>query len=301
MSNTTRDEKLPITVLVQTKNEEAAIARCLDSLTDFDEIIVVDSESEDRTKELCEEKSVSVVDFRWNGAYPKKKQWQLDNVATKYDWVLFLDADEMPTRDLVRELYSIFSTSHDRNNVTAYDIPIRYVFAGKTLQHGHKVVKRALVRKDRTHFPDIDDLDLTGMGELEGHYQPETDGIALRLSAPLFHDDPDPVRTWFDRHNRYSDWEAGIKTRQSARTKVRTRKTIQGRAFELFPLKPLLFFLYSYVFRRGFLDGREGFDYALALSFYYWQIAVKVREIMRTRDTLGLTERLTTEPNRARS
>lgn len=272
-------KKIPVSVLVQTKNEEKGIASCLAALADFDEVIVVDSNSTDRTAELAKEAGATVINFTWDGKFPQKKQWQLEQVQTRNEWLLMLDADEFPTPELARELRSI---AEDPAEVrVAFDLPVAYHFAGTGLRYGHRVVKRSFLRRGRNAFRNIDLLHLPGMGEVEAHYQPEPSGPVGRTSALLVHNDMDPVRTWFDRHNRYSDWEAYIRTHPETRGRVRESKSSQGARFDAVPLKPLVFFLYSYVLRRGFLDGRAGFDYALALSAYYWQIGLKSRELQR--------------------
>ena len=277
--------KIPVSVLVQTKNEEKGILRCLAALKDFDEVIVVDSNSTDRTAELARTAGATVINFTWNGRFPQKKQWQLTRVDTRNEWLLMLDADEFPTPELTRELRSIAEDPAETR--VAFDLPVAYHFAGAVLRHGHRVVKRSFLRKGRNAFRNIDLLHLPGMGEVEAHYQPEPSGAVGRTTALLVHHDADPVRTWFDRHNRYSDWEAFIRTRPATRDAVRGSKSSQGRRFDAVPLKPLVFFLYSYVLRRGFLDGRAGLDYALALSAYYWQIGLKRRELLRTDATLS--------------
>lgn len=270
-----------MTVLVQTKNEEAGISACLSGLVDFDEVIVVDSDSSDHTKDIARSHGASVVNFSWDGKYPKKKQWQLDHVDTKHEWVLFIDADESPTEELTRELRELFSAAAPEE--VAFDIDLDYVFAGRLLKHGHRVTKRCLVRRGFVVFPVVDDLDAPGMGELEGHYQPVPSGATRRLRGRILHNDLDPVATWFTRHNRYSDWEAHLRVDRRVRSEVAARRTFKGRVFDAIPAKPLLFFAYAYVARAGFLDGRAGLDYALALAMYYWQIGVKTRELSRLR------------------
>lgn len=270
---------LPISVLVQTKNEEIGIATCLEGLSDFSEVIVVDSNSIDKTKDIVREFGHTVVNFTWNGAYPKKKQWQLDNVETKYRWILYMDADETPSEDLIGELRNIDFTKS--NDMAAYEIPLEYVFSGRSLKYGHRVVKRALVHKDRVNFPVIKDLEAPGMGELEGHYQPTSHGRVGRLIGKILHDDKDPVRTWFDRHNRYSDWEAFLRVNSQTKKSIAMNRSRQGNVFDRVPFKPLAFFIYGYVIRQGFRDGHAGFDYAFALSTYYWQIGLKTAELRR--------------------
>lgn len=274
-------QKIPISVLVQTKNESVGIGACLRALSSFDEVIVVDSNSEDDTKAIAVANGASVVNFTWNGAYPKKKQWQIENVPTRNRWILFIDADETPQPALLRELCVLFSNG-DVEDLAAIDIDLDYVFGGRTLRHGHRVTKRCLVNRDRVSFPVMDDLTAPGMGELEGHYQPEARGPIARLSGRILHNDLDPVSTWFQRHNRYSDWEAYLRVNGDAREGVRASRTVKGRIFDSVPFKPLAFFFYAYVARAGFLDGRAGMDYAIALATYYWQIGLKTRELRRS-------------------
>lgn len=272
--------KIPITAMIQTKNEAPSIVRCIRNLDAFSEVVVVDSDSTDGTPDLAAASGARVVNFTWDGQYPKKKQWQLDNVVTENDWILFVDADEMPSAALVRELAAAGPRLADPSAAAA-DIRLLYQFSGRYLRFGHRVVKRALVRRGRVSFPVVDDLNYPGMGELEGHYQPVADGGVLSLRSRMIHDDTDPVRTWFDRHNRYSDWEAHLRIEKEVRATVAADRSRQGRIFDQVPYKPLVFFAYSYLVRLGFLDGRAGFDYALALAGYYWQIGLKIRELQR--------------------
>lgn len=272
-------QKVPASVLIQTKNEEASIEKCIAALSDFDEVIVVDSNSTDRTAELARSSGATVINFTWNGEFPQKKQWQLENVPTRHPWILFLDADEFPTKELITEIGAIVSDPQEHR--VAFDIPISYYFAGRELKHGHRVVKRTLLKRGFNRYEDTGLMKLPVMTELEVHYQPEAAGEVGRTAGTLAHHDLDPVRTWFDRHNKYSDWEAYIHADPAMRRKVRSSKSRQGQRFDVVPFKPLVFWLYSFIVRRGFLDGRAGMDYAVALAGYYWQIGLKTRELKR--------------------
>jgi glycosyltransferase involved in cell wall biosynthesis len=273
-------DALPISVVILAKNEARGIAACIERLRAFDDVIVVDSRSDDDTAAIAAAAGARVVQFAWNGKYPKKKQWSLDHAGARHDWVLLLDADETPTSQLVDELRRLVHELEQRR-FGAYDIALRYRFAGKFLDHGHRVVKRSLIDRTVTRFPEVGDLDAPGIREVEGHYQPRSEKPVRALSARIEHDDRDPVSTWFERHNRYSDWEAHLRADEVRRRLVADQRTSRGQAFDRVPFKPLAFFLYSYLLRAGFLDGRAGFDYAFALSTYYWQIGVKYRELRR--------------------
>lgn len=269
-----------ISVIVLTKNEEAGLGNTLDKLKDFDDVIVVDSLSEDRTVEIAREHGARVVDFVWDGTYPKKKQWALENAGAINKWVLLLDADEFPAPTLIVELRAL-ERSLAQTDRGAYDINLFYRFAGSYLRYGHVVTKRSLLHVDRARFPVIDDLGAPGIREVEGHYQPESDTSIGKLRNRIVHDDRDPVSSWFARHNRYSDWEAHLQMNEALRRDIASKRTFKGRLFDAVPFKPILFFLYAYIARGGLMDGRAGFDYSVALATYYWQIGVKTRELQR--------------------
>ncbi|WBB59748.1 glycosyltransferase family 2 protein [Streptomyces sp. WMMC500] len=275
-------KRLPIVVAIPTKNEAENIATTVRSVIDhFEAVVVVDSDSTDDTRALAADQGAEIVPYEWDGKYPKKKQWCLDHIHPELDWMLFVDGDETPSPELLAELHRIFDPAIDGSlqvAPAAFDIPLGYWFAGKRLRHGYTIVKRALMDRTRVRFPELGDLDAPGMGEQEGHYQPLADGPVVRLKATLEHEDLDPVRTWFERHNRYSDWEAWLELHPEVREEIRQAKTRQGQLFHRAPLKPLVSFAYAYVYKRGFLDGRAGLDYALAMSFYRWQIGLKTRE-----------------------
>ena len=146
------------------------------------------------------------------------------------------------------------------------------------MKYGHKVKKISLVDKRFARFPEISDLHISNMWEVEGHYQPLIDGRVGKCESRIIHQDPDPLFDYFSRHNRYSDWETELRMNPSMQKSVRNLRTKQGALFDKIPGKPILFFLYSYLLKSGWRDGRVGFHYALSLSFYYWQISVKVLE-----------------------
>ena len=271
--------KIPISVIVMTYNEEVNIRHCLEALQQFEQIFVVDSNSTDATVQIAKELGATVINFTWNGKYPKKKQWCLENLLFKHNWVFYVDADEIVPADLCAEIaYRI----KNLNDVAGFYINGRPVVHGHVLHYGQKHKKLSLLDRHKCHFPQCDDLDVTRMWEVEGHYQPVVNGRTATLSNSLIHHDYKSLYAWFDRHNRYSDWEAKLGMRgelnKTYKKEASSRKFMKI-VFNNIPLRPLMIFLYSYVIRLGFLDGRAGFDYAMMRAFYYWMIGIKAREM----------------------
>jgi glycosyltransferase involved in cell wall biosynthesis len=268
---------IPVTVVVMTRNEAANIRPCVRALDRFDQVFVVDSGSDDGTAEIAAGLGADVVSFQWNGRYPKKKQWCLDNLALRNSWVLYCDADERITPELADEIASLMVSGTD---LAGYFIPGQPVFGGVRHRHGAWNRKLALMDRRRASFPAFPDLNVDTMWEVEGHYQPELQGRAGSLRHAMIHEEATSLHGWFDRHNRYSDWEAALlfdgRIGQLSHRERGCRKFLKG-VFIRMPGRPLAAFLHSYLLRMGFLDGMPGFDRAVARAFYYWQIGVKLR------------------------
>jgi glycosyltransferase involved in cell wall biosynthesis len=254
----------------------------LESVREFAEVFVVDSGSTDATCRIAADLGATVVPFSWDGGYPKKKEWSLQQLPFSHDWVLYLDADERVSPELASEIRTVVGAHAD--GPAAFDVELDYYFLGRRLRHGHRVTKRVLLRRSATTWPRPDDLDVASMWEVEGHYQPTVDGTVGRLTHRLEHQDPDPLFDYFSRHNRYSDWEAHLLVREGAASDVQSVRSARGRRYARVPFKPLVFFLYSFIARRGFIDGRAGFHYAVAHAFYFWQIGVKRTELADTQN-----------------
>ncbi|HYD31494.1 MAG TPA: glycosyltransferase family 2 protein [Azospirillaceae bacterium] len=269
---------IPVSVIILTRNEEACLPACLEALAGFAEVFVVDSDSTDATSDIARRHGAVVVPFRWDGRYPKKKQWSLENLPLRRDWVLFIDADEVVTPALAREIAGIMRRGPER---AGYFIEGKFVFLGQPLHFGHHNAKLALFDRRRGRFQPAPDLDVAAMWEVEGHYQPMLDGPAGRLKAFLWHHDRKPFAAWLDRHNRYSDWEAALRAEGRMETLIcreRGRRRIMKALVARLPFRPLAAFVHSYLWCLGFLDGAAGLHFALARAFYYWQIGVKLRE-----------------------
>lgn len=283
-------QKIPISVLIPTRNEEANIEKCLHSLDWAEDVWVVDSHSRDRTVELARAHGAHVVSFAWDGRGPRKKNWALAHLPFRHPWLLLLDADEEVTPELREEITQLLKRGPD---CTGYLIRYHYEFLGRRLRHGDPLWKMALVEHRRARFehicvPEVNRYDV------ELHEWLCVDGPVGRLRAPLLHRDADDLRHFFDRHNTYSDWEALLRTRYACRdrsgevrprlwgTPVERRRWLKW-LFLAAPGRPLLYFFYSYLLRGGFLDGRAGFHYNALKAFYWYQVRLKEYEI-RLRD-----------------
>lgn len=270
-------DRIPVSVVVMTKNEERNLPRCLDSVARFDEVFVVDSGSTDATCRIAVERGAHVVQFAWTGGYPKKKQWCLEELPFAHDWVLYLDADEAAPPELASEVAELMESGPPH---AGYFVGYDYVFLGRTLRRGQRVRKLVLFDRRRGRFVDYPDLEATNMWEVEGHYQPVIDGAVGALKARALHADHDSLFHYFERHNKYSDWEAVVRANGALRStegQQGSRATLKH-LFDRMPLKGPVAFLDSYVLQAGFLEGRAGFHFAVARGFYYWQVGVKGRE-----------------------
>src|SRR5208337_4303456 len=174
--------KLPVSVIVAARNEEKNLPRCLEALRDVGEVYVIDSQSTDATPEIARSCGAKVVQFHYQGGWPKKRQWAMENLPLQYDWILLIDADEALTPDLADEIRNAIQ-SPGRNG---YYISLRMWFLGKVLRHGDATFwKLALFRRDKGHYEcRLRDQD-SSMADMEVHEHVVVDGPALRLKNPL--------------------------------------------------------------------------------------------------------------------
>jgi hypothetical protein len=193
--------------------------------------------------------------------------------------VLYVDADEVVLPELANEIAATMRRPGDR---AGFFVGYDYVFMNRVLRHGRRVYKLVLLDRTRSRFVDYDDLAASNMWEVEGHYQPKVDGPTGVLRARMLHKDHDSLFHYFERHNRYSDWEAVVRQNgalQSSEEAQPPLRRLLKRAFDRLPFKGPASFVFFYFVRGGFLDGRAGFDHAVAHAFYYWQIGLKEREL----------------------
>ena len=129
--------RVPVSILVPIKNEAANLERCLRSVAWADEVFVVDSQSTDGSAELAEKLGARVVQFQFGGTWPKKKNWALENLPFRHDWVFILDADEVLPPGTEEEFRGIVTGAAGDPETTGYWINRRFMFMDRWLQHAY--------------------------------------------------------------------------------------------------------------------------------------------------------------------
>jgi glycosyltransferase involved in cell wall biosynthesis len=286
---TSTNEKIPVTVLIPAKNEELNLPACLESVKQADEIFVVDSQSSDRSIELAEFHGAKVVQFNFNGGWPKKKNWSLENLPFRNEWVLIVDCDERITPELWAEI----ATAIDDNKYDGYYLNRRVFFLGKWIRFGGKYPdwNLRLFKHKQGRYENLNTEDIPNTGDNEVHEHVVLSGKVGYLKNDMLHIDYRDVYHWLARHNRYSNWEARVyynilKDRDDRGTiganllgDAVQRKRFLKKIWVRLPFKPTLRFILFYFIRLGFLDGKAGYIYARLLSQYEYQIGIKLLEL----------------------
>ena len=125
------DARAPLSVLIPVKNEAANVRDCISGVSFAEEIVVVDSASTDGTQAIAEGAGARVVQFVWNGNFPRKKNWALENIPWQHEWVLIVDADERITPELEREIRQAIR----RTDVDGFYLNRRFWFLGGWINH----------------------------------------------------------------------------------------------------------------------------------------------------------------------
>ena len=277
--------KVKVSVIVPVKNEEGNLARCLGSAAWADEVCVVDSGSTDRTAKIAEVHGARVAQFDYRGGWPKKKNWALENLPLRNEWVFFLDADETLPPEAEAEFRKIVEKpgGHD-----GYWINRRFQFLGKWMRHAYYPNwNLRLFRRTKGRFEKISEAD-TGSGDIEIHEHVVIGGTTGRLRCEMEHYAFPSIEVFVEKHNRYSNWEArvargallGGSDAAIRDAKVARRRRLKRWSHRL-PFRPWLRFLYVYVWQRGFLDGREGWYFARLHGFYEFLCVAKGYELSK--------------------
>jgi glycosyltransferase involved in cell wall biosynthesis len=271
--------KAPVSVLICTKNEERNLPSCLESVSWAGDLVVLDSLSNDETVNIAQRLGARVVSRPFDN-FSAHKNWALENIDFVYDWILIVDADERVSAALAGE---IIATVAAAGEMCGYYLARQNYFCGKWIRHGG-------------WYPDYNlRLLKRGRGRYEDrivHEHVLLDGPAGYLQNPLIHHDYKGIERYFERHNVYSSLEA-VEARRTltaapasqslpawlwAKGPAR-RRFLKNLAYRFLPARSLIKFLWMYVIRLGFLDGRLGFRYCLLHTFYEYQVSLKLEEL----------------------
>lgn len=257
-------------IVVPVRNEEANLPLCLERLKEFDDVIVVDSGSTDGTVGIAQSFGRNVLNFVWNGGFPKKRNWVLRNYPFKYPWVLFLDADERIPPEFKREVGTITqSSSHN-----GFWIGYSNWFMGRLLKHGDPVRKLSLLRVGCGEFERIAEESWSKL-DMEVHEHLVVSGTVGAITARIDHHDMRTLDAYYERHNEYSSWEAMRYLKLKGMISLTFRQKLKYRMIR-WKIFPPIYFIANYFLRLGFLDGLPGFYFAISKMFYFYQIQAKV-------------------------
>lgn len=246
-----------LSVVIITHNEENNIRECLESVRWADEVIVVDSESGDRTGEICREFGVAFYTEPWKG-FARQKNSAIEKAAQ--DWILSLDADERVTPELRKEIAAILESDHPKDG---YFIARKNFFLGKWIRRcgWYPDYNLRLFKRGKGRF-----------GIREVHEAIGLEGVSGRLSHPMEHHTYKSLNDYMKRLDRYSTL--------AAQEMLKENKTY-GILQVIF--RPLYTFLNMYVLRLGFLEGYYGFVLSVLYAFYTFLKYIKLRELQDTK------------------
>lgn len=276
--------KVPVSILIPIKNEAVNLPRCLASVAWADEIFVVDSGSTDGSIGIAERAGASVAQFHFTGVWPKKKNWALETLPFRHDWVFILDADEVLPPGAEAEFRAIVTDASHRPN--GYWINRRFMFMGQWLRHAYYPNwNLRLFRHRLGRYEKLTDA-ATASGDNEVHEHVVVAGETGRLRSEMDHYAFPSVEVFVEKHNRYSNWEAAVALdRYLADSRgdlqkedVGLRRRLKQLSHKL-PLRPLLRFGFVYFWQRGFLDGAAGWYFARLHGFYEFLCVAKTREL----------------------
>ncbi len=260
-------QKLPISVLILTFNEEANIRDCLDSVWSWaDEVFIVDSGSTDKTLKIAREYTDRIYAHAFQ-TFAQQRNWTQDNLPINNEWVFHLDADERVTPELADELNRIFNTTV---NADGFMVPRRTIFQGRWIRYGghYPVYHLRVFKKDK--------------GRSEERFYDQNyivRGTVLKINADIVNWLNPDVLAWKDRHRKWALMEAREilynKDRQMNikffGNPIERRNWLRYNVYYRLPLfiRPFFYFFYRYILKLGFLDGRQGLTFHFLHGFWY--------------------------------
>jgi len=269
---------LDLTIAISVKNEEVNLPNCIDAIgRDFARrIVLLDSGSTDLSIQIARSREVEVLEFFWNGKFPKKRNWFLKEHTPLSKWVLFLDADEYLTSHFKEELKKLLPHTQHAGFWLSYSV----YFQGRKLKGGYPLDKLALFRVGSGEYERIDEDTWSNL-DMEVHEHPIVKGSVGFIRSKIDHQDFRGVSHWIAKHNQYSSWEAARFIRYASDPIVRVQWTWRQKIkYSLMrtPFLGIAYFFGSFFLMGGWRDGFTGLSYAILKMSYFTQIYCKYKE-----------------------
>lgn len=275
---------MSVSTLIMTLNEEENLGRCLESLRWCDDIVVLDSFSEDRTVEIARAAGARVVQRAYDDE-AGQRMYGLKEIEFRHSWVYTPDADEVTPESLRDEMLAI--AADPTRPEAIFQARYKNMFMGRWIRRSslYPTWITRLVRPDLVRF------------ERLVHSRCVSDRPTGRLKAHFIHYSFNKgLSAWYDKHNRYSSVEAELALAGGRRPRIDWRGLVSGDPADRrasikaiaarLPFRPTLRFLYMYVLRGGFRDGWAGYSYCRMIASYELMIEIKTAE--RRRRARGL-------------
>jgi glycosyltransferase involved in cell wall biosynthesis len=277
-------KKLSITVIIPTLNEELNLPNCLKPILNWvEKIIVVDSNSTDGTLKIAKDSGVEILNFTYKGGWPKKRQHVLDTYDFKTDWILLLDADEILTEKAKESIYHAISS----DQFDGYYLWFKMYFLNKFLHFSYPGMRKlSLFRTGLGTYEVRYENQDQSMGDMEVHEHILVNGNVGEIKEPIKHANYNSLSRFILKHDQYSNYESNVYFRGTEGSfqsnligSFEQRRRYIKRLLIRNPLSPILYFIYMYLVRLGFLDGRQGFYYILYQSIYLFFVNSKIYEL----------------------
>jgi glycosyltransferase involved in cell wall biosynthesis len=276
-----------ITVIIPTFNVEDLIAQAIRSVTWADEVLVVDSFSTDRTVEIAKDLGARVLQHEYIYS-AKQKNWAIPQAT--HEWILLLDSDEVVTDKLQKTIQAMLA-SEEIEKFDGFGIARRHYFLGKFLRWGgrYPLYNIRLFRKE-CRYEDRN---------VHAHIILAKDRMK-NITGDILHYSDRSLDQFFEKFNRYSSWQANymIRVYENGMTKVSLAmfmtnpyyaKAVVKDLWTFIPFTPLIRFVYMFVLRLGFLDGRYGFMIAFFYAFQDYVAKTKYLEMRKKSPKIRLT------------
>lgn len=266
-------EDKKITTIILTYNEELNIQKCIDSVRKISrKIIIIDSFSTDKTEEIAKDNNVEFIKRKFKN-HSDQFQYALDNCEINTPWILRLDADEYLTKNGILELHTLCEKYENDKSINGIILSFSVHFLGRELKFGGiSPIKNLRVFKK-------------GLGGIENRAMDEHiylyEGKAIEMKNITTHNDQKSLHTWIDKHNNYATLEVKEYFENKKLTKetkgsnleinAKIKRVLKYKIYYKLPLflRSTLYFLYRYIIKLAFLDGKEGLIFTFLQAYWY--------------------------------